>query len=301
MKQKKNQVHIIFLFVLLFIFVFSFGCVSNDAVASETPLKPKTLDPGTITVGVVVDTDSYSVTNEEIITLISTADSILQNNTKLKFSLLGIQRVDYSALQEKAKKDRTNPIVLLYPDLSKQPEYVVILLSDSTSASFGGYSYSVKRSGFCNRCSKPDSNSQEYVAVGVIDWTHMYSSCGYNRSDSKNLVHVSDVSFGGECRNQNGVKCIYNEKFGYYQCNDSETLNSLYNSNKYYFAASTIVHELMHFFGEGVLSDHFGTQGCNKWMNGTDYGAYSLNIFQSYAGTCPYLYEVIEKSYKECG
>lgn len=310
---------IICLLVMLFLFA---GCISNPQAVTQKDydqkIIEKTEDPTeqaqptanetviqqpktksnlrNITVSILVDTDAYSPSEEQLKEFFKIANGILINLTDTEMILLSINRTNFtSSIDNRLLRD---PLVTFYP-ANETPEYLIFFKSDKTSAAYGGYFMRLKRSDFCNGYAIPSTGSQSYISVGVIDWSHMFGSCGYNRTDPQHQVHISNLSIDGECRNTKNTPCIFNEKFGYYQCNRDDVLNSLYNSNRYYFAASAAVHELMHNFGSGVLVDHFGTVECDELMGSKDYslpeGAFEVNC-----GICPATYDIFTSSYKGC-
>ncbi len=98
--------------------------------------------------------------------------------------------------------------------------------------------------------------SQPIYHVGVVHFGHPCAGCGYG-ADPLQETPLQDTSSNGECRGQDGVECV--ERNGYSMCLTG--LADLYASTVTFFAASTIVHETMHNFGEGVDIDHYGTRG----------------------------------------
>jgi hypothetical protein len=302
-----------YLIISLLVLLILYGCVSkaeptlqniveekNELIEIKTlenkSIEAKSANARNITVGMLVDSYSYSPTDQQLMEFFYIANEILKNLTDTEMVLLSIKRYDFTS--SAGNHLLGDPLVTLYP-ANETPEYLIFFKSDKSSASYGGYSMRVERSDVCNRYSLPKTGSQKYMAIGVIDWTHMFASCGYDYSDPQHPVHISDFSVGGECRNTKNTPCAYNEEFGYYQCNREDMLSSLYNSNRYYFSASTAVHELMHNFGGGVYIDHFDTAGCDELMGETSY-AEQPGAFEKYAGICPATYNIFEDNYKGC-
>lgn len=106
------------------------------------------------------------------------------------------------------------------------------------------------------------------------------------------------MSFGGECRNRDGIACV--ERFGYSMCSDA--VDDLYASSRTYFGSSVIIHETMHSFGYEGNYDHYGTAECNTHMadSSRPYNpdTWDSDEFQFYNGMCPYVYDNFVSSYR---
>ena len=135
--------------------------------------------------------------------------------------------------------------------------------------------------------------------IGVVHVGHRFASCGYgpNPIDRGADQPLQDTSFGGECFNQDGVECV--EHNGYSMC--VTALNAIYASTPTFFAASTVVHETMHNFGIDTATDHYGTQACTDAMafsgSPREYVADDSDMFESYSGICPFIYDRFVESF----
>jgi hypothetical protein len=167
---------------------------------------------------------------------------------------------------------------------------VIFSFGDAGQAkSAGGYSYAISGpAGFRNPFVSPvTGGSQIYVAV--VHFSHKYAPCGYGTSESVQQT----TSINGECRNQPGTACV--QQNGYSMCSDS--VGHLYASTPTYFAASTIVHQLVQLFSPGGDKDHFSTPECNTRM-GYPRQFHDLQEDQYHNGLCPYVYEEFRKSFQ---
>ena len=268
----------------------------------DTTLKKSSINRD-IKVDIIVDTDSFSPSDSELNEFFRVTNNILVDKADVEMKLMKTRRVSYSGIKNSIIISRTivtNDILKKIYESEDPPEFFIFLRADDTSATYGGYAIGIDLAGSCNRYRDPQGDKKNRVYGGLMDWKHMYSSCGYDSSDPKNPVHISNMSIDGECRNRRGTACIFREDFGYYMCNDNESLNSFYAKDRYNFLAASTVHELMHHFGEHGNYDNFGTEKCSEIMGGTSYDDDTLNTFQKNAGICPKLFEVFKASYQEC-
>jgi hypothetical protein len=90
-----------------------------------------------------------------------------------------------------------------------------------------------------------------------------------------------------------GVACT--EKYGYQICETAT--EHLYASTPTYFAAATIVHEIMHSFSNRGVDDHYATASC-KTVMGWDPSYFDFDEAQQYASMCPYVYDLFMESYQ---
>jgi len=125
--------------------------------------------------------------------------------------------------------------------------------------------------------------------IGVVDYSHRFAGCGYGDADTVQ----SAVSIGGECRNQPGTECV--ERNGYSMC--STAVDDLYASSPTYFAASTIIHEILHSFSPGGVTDHYGTPECNARM-GWPAGRFDPIEADLFNNMCPFVYDEFTGSYQ---
>lgn len=85
--------------------------------------------------------------------------------------------------------------------------------------------------------------------------------------------------------------------------NPSEEDN-FYLENPLYFSASTMVHELLHFYGENDNLDHFGTYVCNEAVDNMleelEVSKPFKTLSQEYAVMCPNVWEKFKNSQQSC-
>jgi hypothetical protein len=163
------------------------------------------------------------------------------------------------------------------------PDGVVILTNDATASLFGGYSFSIDP-GYPYTNEYPSARpgiGPNRLHVGVIDFTHPYSRCGYDDAGNR----VSDFSVGGECRNHPGVSCVRRPS-GRAEWTCPDTGDDLYSDHDY-FVGCNMVHEFMHAYGfesDGNL-DHWATPPClaRSPLN-------AMGNAQDYCGMCPDVY-----------
>ena len=81
---------------------------------------------------------------------------------------------------------------------------------------------------------------------------------------------------------------------GYSMC--SNALDDLYASHPLYMSASSIVHEIMHPYGDHGNYDHFGSPQCDEIMG---WGNKPFNREESalYNNLCPYVYDRFVANY----
>ena len=164
------------------------------------------------------------------------------------------------------------------------PDGVLVLSDDATATEFGGYSVSLPHptTATANRYPSPYVGSNR-TYIAVIDFFHKYSRCGYNSQGD----HVSNVSFGGECRNVSGLQCVLRSDGAYWVCPGSPS--DLY-ADQDYFIGSSIVHEFMHPFGPAGNGDHYGTPTCTARTGMSAADQANLVLFQQNYGMCPDVY-----------
>lgn len=163
------------------------------------------------------------------------------------------------------------------------PDGVLVLSADDGAHIYGGYSFSFRPAfAFSNEFPSPRAGEGAgKIYVAVTEFHHPYARCGYDEQGRR----VSDVSIGGECRNQPGTPCV--QRGSRWMC--STALEDLYAEDDY-FTACTIVHEFLHPFGisaDGAY-DHYGSQECAARTGAT---ASDLRQFQLHCGVCPDVYQ----------
>ena len=259
-------------------------------------LGPTTRSIATYQVAVIVDLSSEPVTEQQAQTTIDEASDIL-------FELTGfrLEMVDFMPITPSNDAERNNlPVIYLGLDPVIIPNTIVVFSYgvNDDARSFGGYSYPINGpADFVNVFQSVVPGSQpNQIDVSMVHYSHRYAECGYGGTD----LATSQVSVGGECQNQPGTACV--ERNGYSMC--STAVDSLYASTPSYFRAATVVHEIMHAYGENGNQDHFGTQECQQMMGwGPDdlpdgFTDFSV-AFEYYNGMCPYVYDNFSLSYRQ--
>lgn len=247
-----------------------------------------------INTDIVVDTDSFSISDKYLNEFLKTANNILVNRADTEIKLLKIRRISYRALSSCTTNCFSPDREIFYRvyKTDPEPEFIIFWRADNTAALYGGYadSYESQNRSYYNRFISANnySNRTGRIYIAVVDWNEMFAMCGYDRSDLRNPKHVSDVSVSGECQNTLGTACIL--KDDYYQCNVSESLNSPYSTRRI-ARASTVIHELMHQFGKDGIDDHYGGTKCVM-------PTITLHDLEDFAGICPRVFENFKSSYQ---
>lgn len=249
---------------------------------------------GTFTWAVIVDLDSEPVTRAQAQELVEQASAILTELTGFSYTMVDfVERASPGAVSDL-------PLAYVRDHADNLPNGIIIFsYGDGDMArTYGGYAYTIEGPpGFRNAFNSPIvGNTRLYVSVQ--HFSHRYARCGYGSSSAE--TPVQGTSFGGECRNQNGIPCV--ERFGYSMC--STAVNDLYASSRTYFASSVIIHETMHSFGPAGNMDHYGTETCTERMaggtSGRPYNPANDNLaeFQYYNGMCPDVYDNFMSAYQ---
>lgn len=212
----------------------------------------------------VVNEDYYTISAADLAFTAETASAALAAATGRSYAYDGATWGRYGATNA---RDIFRQYVFSHPqDL---PDYVVIFTKDVQAVTYGGYmlpSFGVvadedawqraSTPSYCNPAGSPYRAPGE-IYGSVVDWSHLLGGCGYELQGLE-YVHVSDVSFDGQCRNQPGLTCVF--EYGEWQCPnllaDPEVAPQL--ADRRLWVANTIDHELLHNFGEGAppIFDH---------------------------------------------
>ncbi len=242
---------------------------------------------GVFKVAILVDLSSEPVVRETAEAILQESSQILQERTGFVFEL-----TDY---REMEPSGTIHEMAFTYLD-SMAPQIpnglVIYSYGDNDMARhYGGYSGWIAGPGnYRNDFVSPVAGDR-HVYLAVMHWSHRFGICGYGGGEEV----VSDVSIGGECRNQPGIPCV--EKYGYSMC--SAQVDDLYASTPTFFTAAGIVHEFLHPFGTGTSDDHYATPSCKEIMGWTDENwSFSNEVSQSYLNQCPYLYTSFEQGYQ---
>lgn len=261
---------------------------------TDTPLPTARTALGVFTWAVIVDLDSEPVTYAQADELVNQASAILMELTGFSYAM-----VDFV---ESTSPGNVSDLAATYiqDHAGSLPNGIIIFsYGDGDSArTYGGYAFSLAgQPDFRNTFNSPVIGDNR-VYISVQHWSHRYAGCGYGSSSAE--VPSQDTSFGGECRNRDGIACV--ERFGYSMCSDA--VDDLYASSRTYFGSSVIIHETMHSFGYEGNFDHYGTEQCNSRMSsgasGRPYDTSTFNSaeFQYYNGMCPDVYDNFASAYQ---
>jgi hypothetical protein len=237
------------------------------------------------TVAVLADIRSQPVTREQAQAVISESSKLLRQLTPY-----GIEMTDFV---EESGGGSTNDMASRYvmSQAAALPNGIVIFsIGDGGQAKLtGGYSYALAGpSGFHNSFVSPVMGASQ-IYVAVVDLSYKYAACGYGGSDTVQ----STTALAGECRNQPGTPCV--QQNGYSMCADA--VGNLYMSSPTYYAASTIIHQLLHPFAPGGDLDHYNTPECNTRM-GYPPAFFDLQESQYHNDLCPYVYDEFAKDHQ---
>jgi hypothetical protein len=282
--------------------IFITGC-NLPVVATTTPLpvtQPPALPPtatqspirGVFSVTVLVDLDSEPVTQTQAQTVVDEASAILFRLTGFTFEMVDFREVHNLAGMDGIVADYINGNPATIPN-----GLLLFSFGDGNAAKlYGGYSFSYTvPDSFQNAFQSPYAPVGS-IYVGAMHFSHRFAKCGYGDSDTP----VSDVSIGGECRNQPGTSCV--QKYGYQIC--STSVDDLYASTPTYFLSASFVHEMMHPFGPNGNLDHYWTNECTATMttgasqlpyNSVTFDGHEANL---YVNMCPYVFDNFVDSYQ---
>jgi hypothetical protein len=237
------------------------------------------------TVAVIADTLSQPVTRGQAQAVISESSKLLRQLTPF-----GIEMTDFV---EDGGGGSTNDMASRYATAhaAALPSGIVIFsFGDGGQAKLaGGYSYALAApAGFHNSFVSPVMGASQ-IYVAVVDLGYKYAACGYGGSDAVQ----GTTALAGECRNQPGTPCV--QQNGYSMCADA--VGNLYMSTPTYYAASTIIHQLLQPFAPGGDRDHYNTPECNARM-GYPPAFFDLQESQYHNDLCPYVYDEFVKSHQ---
>lgn len=255
----------------------------TDEIETEIPADAYSL-------AVIVDLSSEPVTREQAQTVVDEASAIFEQRTG--FSIVMVDFVEMMPDQAERRSDLFERY--LESDLEVIPNGIVMFSfgNENQAQLYGGYSGTMSAPpGYSSHF--PINGNDTLINASTVHYGHRYAICGYDLENRDDLV--SDVSLGGQCRNQPGTQCV--ERFGYSMC--ANAVDNLYASTPTYMAASSIVHEIAHPFGLHGTGDHFGTQDCQAEMgwNSSNW-SFRLEDAEEYVGMCPYVYDLIVASFQ---
>jgi|GEM_PF-5060876 len=202
-------------------------------------------------VNILVDTNSFILSDEEINSYISEASYELCSRTKVGIKAVKIQRFNFSFDQLYDKNQLAQVLIQNSdPDISA----FVILTKQGIVGQYGGMADMIPADllnmGLIYSNSFPDYMERtKLIYLLYVDFKHKFARCGYDTAGEK---LISDVSSNGECQNQSNVKCVQHN--GYSMCPGS--INNYYAQTPTFFAVTSLLHEIMHIFGEQGNYDH---------------------------------------------
>jgi hypothetical protein len=215
-----------------------------------------------IEVVAIVNQDHYQVTQQEIAQTVAMASQSLSASTGKTYSLKKVVFGHFGG--QDATKTMHDYVKSNFAD---PPDYVIVFHKDTGTVSYGGYMLTPfgttreqlalqlqKSPGYCNPAGSP-YNPPGVIYGAVLNWHHLIGKCGYELQ-GLNWVHVKDTSFGGQCGNQSGLKCVF--KFGEWQCPNfiNDPVVGPQIADRKLLTAVSINHELLHAFGFKGGADH---------------------------------------------
>ena len=269
---------------------------------SSTEKATKNLDNAVDTL-VIVNTDDYNIDDGDVKDLFKKADKLwLEAKTTIKFNIIDVKIISFKDEKISSYYEYLDKKYFKESKLNS-PEYIVAFYKDGDSDMYGGYStkYQLAESNneYCTEFPTIAFNKTS-IPGGIIDYKHKFGRCGYDKS-GENII--SKVSAGGECKNSDGLTCVM--KNGYQMC--PNLVSSFYAIDPIYFTIDTIVHELLHPYGQNGNLDHYGTEVCNtalgtkkQELEAAGVSAPFNDLFQEYAGICPNVWDNFKNSQKSC-
>lgn len=257
----------------------------TDASAAGTG--PTSGPPGEpiFTVAVISDTQTQAVRREEAQALVNEAGLHLK-------ALVPIIMVMTDFVEDAGGGSSVDMLQrYLIAHSTALPNGVVIFSSgDGDQAKLrGGYGYAAPApAGYRNTFVSPTAGINQ-IYVAVIDYGYKYMECGYGGSDTVK----SSAALAGECNNRPGTACVHQN--GYSMC--ASAVGQLYMSTPTYFAASTIVHEMLQPFAPDGAQDDYSTPECTARM-GYPAGFRDLQESQYHNDLCPFVYDNLLKGYQ---
>jgi hypothetical protein len=259
---------------------------------------------------VIIDTDSFPNLNEEDVQyhFKLAEDYWLFPKTQAKFNILDVV---YFSLAENKWSDL---LIEYFQEGDKvYPEYIVVFKEELMSGGhvdvFNPKTDFEEEMDYCMEFkyfAGNSNNAKKVVPGAIVNYGHRYGICGYG-DDLKTIV--SNTSMGGQCKNNDGIPCIW--KNGYQMC--SNLADDFLAQNSLILSARTIVHELLHPYSNNlyVYHDHFGTvcafdqlgwdssKGWNYYLETLSTEPFN-SITVEYAGICPTVWQDFIDSKQEC-
>ncbi len=302
--------------------------ISIEAAVPELIPVPITA-PRIFKAGFIIDRDTVphpQATRAEIEELIRIANEKFSARTNIRFVLHGVQEVNMGGYDTYGawgiNADGTSQILQSADDyynahMDAPPNGIIIFREDPTASSYGGYatlSSNLQGFGFCNNFAAPITGDS-FIYVGVLDWDHMNSMCGYDDNAHEN--RISDVSIASELGIQcgrPGVPCRFFSDLNYYVCNLTDTERWVFR-NRLNSRAKAMVHEFLHSFHPSPVASNSFHGPCSSTSgdcpeNFVDSltgfscdarGSDMLELGDSYARMCPITWKMFADSWHSCG
>lgn len=278
-----------------------------------------------ITIGLIVDDSSeYNKPDQYYCNLVQAANQkILAPLINMEFKVINLVHLksnDYGS-----DSNGTLGLQQAYFAMNNiVPEYLAVLTrNDNFAATYGGYqgqpvSYAQDNirftnpflnQPFCNRLESPVYGNK-VVFSSFNDTGAMIYLCGYPPErftpGGWNLPPVSSTSINGQCRNQSGITCNFED--GASRCSNwrqsemelgEPPVNNITELDLQ-FNRMVIVHELGHSFGNAGNADHYGTPECAMRIATRNPISLPCQSFDSCAGICPDIWEIVRDGYNQC-
>ncbi len=219
---------------------------------------------------VLFDDNSYTATDEEIMDMMKLSSDHLFARTCTGINVLEILRVKVDGTISDGNLTSNIDDVLPF-ELAKHKDLVAkangfTFFTEMLDCSHynGGCTaeivpkFQLDMPEYCNDIPTLSSTiDYVYLYGSIVDWDHKYGACGY---DFDNYLKEQKV------RDHSDIQCI--DHNGFSMC--PLVVNEYYASDPRLMVASTIVHEIMHFFGDRGNYDHrMGDEICLDRYKGT--------------------------------
>ncbi|MBI4239210.1 MAG: hypothetical protein HY696_12455 [Deltaproteobacteria bacterium] len=247
-------------------------CYPGPAVRS------KGFDPQTIRVAVVANEDASLPTGMTIAEGVRQASRQLRQLTGKQFRLTELcygRFGQYSTQHPPEKNPDAQQIMTTYltKTAADTPDYVVVLVTDEMTSSFGGYRLGAfgatpaeqeflrtRDPAFCQRVSTDVYYGNRPVVYGAaIQAIHPFGGCGYITGFDGEHSPLRKTSSDGACRGQDGLTCVWRKSDQTSHCPGDEKHPQSTIAGMMRFS---IAHELGHYFGDEGNDDHFGSPQC---------------------------------------
>ena len=241
---------------------------------------------GNFKIAVIVDTTTDPVSQEQAKAVIAIA-----NNKLFDLTGFGLNLIEF------VEDDRGGSVESLVERYMNSHEgdlpngFLVFSVGDDDRAKINrAYAEQILApDGFRNTFVSPNLGDQ-YMYIAVLQFNYRYAACGYAGTDTIQ----SAFSSHGECRGVDDEACV--DWNGMQVC-ESVLEEFLDGHTPIDLAASPVIHEFMHSFGERGPDDHYGTAACNQAMSWTP-DHFDFEESEYYNGFCPDVYAVFADSYQ---